>query len=46
MKNSKPEEEKPPFFKTWRRLYLAVVVYLIFLILAFYTFTRVFSLPQ
>ena len=46
MKNANPEEEKPPFFKTWRRLYLAVIVYLILLILAFYTFTRVFSLPQ
>ena len=46
MKNSYPEEEKPPFFKTWRRLYLAVVVYLVFLILAFYIFTKVFSLPQ
>ena len=46
MKNSKPEEEKPPFFKTWRRLYLAVIGYLIFLILAFYIFTKVFSLPQ
>ncbi|MBI4464614.1 MAG: hypothetical protein HY647_07910 [Acidobacteria bacterium] len=45
MKNWNLEEGKPPFFKTWRRLYVAVVVYLVFLILAFTVFTRVFRFP-
>ena len=36
------EEENPPFFSTWRRLYIAVLGYLCILILLFYAFTRAF----
>jgi hypothetical protein len=35
-------EERPPFLKTWRRVYLAVVVWLAVLIVAFYLFARLF----
>ncbi len=40
-----PEDEKPPLFATWRRLYLAVIGYLCLLILLFYTFTRAYQFP-
>jgi len=36
-------DEPPPFLGTWRRVYAAVVVYLVALILLFYLFTRSFS---
>ena len=36
-------EERPPIFRTWRRLYLAVLGNLILLIAIFYTMTRMFS---
>ena len=36
-------EEPPPFFRTWPRLYAAVVVYLVVLIFLFYWFTRTFT---
>jgi hypothetical protein len=38
-----PRDEPPPFLKTWKRLYAAVLVYLALLIALFYWFTRHFS---
>jgi len=37
------KDEPPPLVRTWRRLYLAVIVWLLFLILVFYGFTRRFA---
>ena len=37
------QEERPPIFRTWRRLYLAVLGNLILLIAIFYAITRIFS---
>ena len=39
----KPDEEPPPLLKTWPRLYAAVLLWLITLIVLFYIFTRVFN---
>ena len=36
-------EEPPPFLRTWRRVYTAVLLYLAFLIALFYAFTRAFA---
>ncbi len=36
-------EEPPPFFGTWRRVYLAVIGWLALLILLFCLFTREFA---
>jgi hypothetical protein len=36
-------EEPPPFLGSWRRLYAAVIVWLAFLILLFYAFSRRFA---
>ena len=36
-------DEPPPFLKTWRRMYLAVLAWLAVLIVAFYLFARLFS---
>ncbi len=36
-------DEPPPFLRSWRRVYLAILGYLALLIALFYTFTRVFS---
>jgi hypothetical protein len=41
--SSAPREEPPPFLKTWRRVYLSVISWLVFLIVVFYLFSRVFS---
>lgn len=35
-------DEPPPFLKTWKRVYTAVLLYLAALILAFYVFSRSF----
>jgi hypothetical protein len=35
--------EPPPFLGTWRRVYIAVLLYLASLIVLFYVFTRAFS---
>ncbi len=43
--NQNLEEEKPPLFRTWRRLYLAVLGYLCVLIILFYAFTQAFNFP-
>jgi hypothetical protein len=36
-------DEPPPLLGTWRRLYTAVLCYLVLLIAGLYTFTRLFS---
>ena len=33
-------DEAPPFLGTWRRVYVAVLIYLVAIILLFYLFTR------
>ena len=37
------EDGPPPILRTWRRLYLALVCWLAFLILMFYLFARFYS---
>ena len=37
------EDPPPPVFGAWRRIYILVLGYLAFLIIAFYVFTRVFD---
>lgn len=37
------DQERPPLFGTWRRLYAAVVLYLAAVIALFTVFTRVFN---
>ncbi len=34
------KEDPPPFLGSWRRVYLAVIAWLIFLIAVFYLFAR------
>jgi len=36
-------EEPPPFLGTWRRVYMAILIYLAALIVVFYLFTRAFA---
>ncbi len=36
-------DDPPPFLGAWRRVYIAVLLYLAFLILLFYGFTRIFA---
>ena len=36
------KEEGPPFLGTWKRVYLAIVVYLAAIIMLFYLFTRAY----
>jgi len=35
--------EPPPFLGSWRRVYTVVLIYLAGMIVAFYTFTRIFA---
>ena len=35
-------DEAPPFLRTWRRVYIATLIYLVLIILAFYLFTRIY----
>jgi hypothetical protein len=35
-------DEPPPFLRTWRRVYIAVLIYLGALIAGFYLFTRAY----
>jgi hypothetical protein len=37
-----PDDEPPPFLGTWRRVYLAVILYLTALIAAFQLFTQAY----
>jgi len=51
MKNNQPlndsvvhtDVEAPPFLGTWKRVYIALVIYLFCLMALFYLFTRVFN---
>jgi hypothetical protein len=36
-------DEPPPFLGSWPRVYLAVIVWLILIIAAFYAFTRAWT---
>jgi ABC-type glycerol-3-phosphate transport system permease component len=36
-------DEPPPFLRTWSRVYAAVLVYLVAVIILFYAFTRAFN---
>jgi len=38
-----PEDQKPPFFKTWNRLYWFVIGNLAVLIILFYLFTKAYQ---
>ena len=40
---NQPHEDPPPLLGTWRRLYLVVIGWLFFLILAFYLFAWRFA---
>jgi len=42
-KPAHPVDDPPPVLGTWRRVYIAVLFYLAFLVFAFYIFTRVFD---
>lgn len=35
-------DEPPPFLKTWRRVYIGVLIYLGIIVMASYLFTRAF----
>jgi hypothetical protein len=35
-------DEPPPFLRTWPRVYIATLIYLVFIILVCYLFTRVY----
>jgi hypothetical protein len=35
-------DEPPPFLRTWRRVYVAVLIYLCVIVLASYLFTRAY----
>ena len=35
-------DEAPPFLRTWRRVYVAVLIYLVAIVSAFYLFTRMY----
>ena len=35
-------DEPPPFLGTWKRVYQAILIYLVLLIAVFYVFTRVY----
>lgn len=37
------EEELPPFFKTWKQMYIAVIANLFLMIALFYGFTKIFE---
>lgn len=45
---SEPQEETtpdelPPFFKTWKQMYIAVMANLLLIIILFYWFTKYFE---
>jgi len=43
MLNKTTDSEAPPFFKSWKRFYFVVGFNLIFLLVLFYVFTRMFE---
>jgi hypothetical protein len=36
-------DDPPPFLRTWRRVYIFVLCYLVFVIAAFYVFSRAYA---
>jgi hypothetical protein len=36
-------DQPPPFLRTWRRVYIGVIVYLVLLIAGFFLFTRAYQ---
>ncbi len=45
--NPEPDpDDRPPFFRTWKRLYIVVLVYVAGLIALFYIFTEVYRFSQ
>jgi len=36
-------DDPPPFLGTWRRVYIFVLCYLVFVIAAFYVFSRAYA---
>ena len=38
-----PDDEPPPFLGSWRRIYIATLIYLALLITAFYVFTKAWA---
>lgn len=40
---NQPEQELPPFVKTWKQFYRLLIGWLVFLILIFYAFTKYFE---
>ena len=36
-------DEAPPFLGTWKRVYIAVVIYLVCIIAGFYLFTQAYK---
>jgi hypothetical protein len=41
-----PEDEPPPILGSWRRVYTAILLHLLFWIGVFYAFTVEFDLPR
>jgi hypothetical protein len=35
-------DEAPPFLRTWKRVYMGVLIYLVAIISVFYVFTRAY----
>jgi hypothetical protein len=38
-----PDDEPPPFLGSWRRIYIATLIYLALVITAFYVFTKAWA---
>jgi hypothetical protein len=36
-------DDPPPILGSWRNVYTAILIYLTFIIVSFYVFTRIFS---
>ena len=43
MKLAPPDDEPPPILGTWRRIYIAVLLWLALMIVLFWLFTRAFN---
>lgn len=41
-----PQDEPPPLLGSWRRIYIAVLLHLLFWIGVFYAFTIEFDVPR
>lgn len=43
MEDKRPDQDLPPFVKSWKQFYRLLIAWLAFLILIFYVFTRYFE---